>query len=275
MQIIGRNLPQLQNEVSSGLDSIKQGLVQNTTAVAPRGLQSIKDSFMSVGLNAVNLDPSSSVQAEAGNVSPGNSLNRYYDDWKLLESFPSIKDELNKLIHPDSEMGNLAASLHKLNSKIGSLTDSPGAQQGIIIIGGRFQPNQPAIMPNTPAIAPGDVLQSQLRALRDMETTVQQSANLYQQLNSSIQRQPIMGIGSGNGNVLKAGEGAAKKAAEEAIQAENTTVDYAEDGADPAPVEEEGWGNEDAHRDEYEFEARLIFGMFKYPAANPLTWGLW
>jgi hypothetical protein len=205
-----------------------------------------------------------------------------------------------------------------LNSKIRSFIDSPGTQQGIIIIGGRFQPGPPPILPSPPPIdqqssipqpppirvlAPNpppidvlspdgppiapqlnadqrtalvlggkftpspppivpqsvlmpepppirigdqlspqpppimpDIFQSQLQALGDMETTVKQTANLYQQLNSSIQRSPIIDTGIWTGNVLKAGQEAAKQAAADAEN--NGIVDFTEDyvlDANPYP----------------------------------------
>jgi hypothetical protein len=152
MQIIGRNLPQLQNEVSSGLNSVTQGLIQQTNAVAAQNLAQIKDSFMSEGLNATNLNPTSSIAPEAGFISPGIYFNQVANQSeKFTEISAALKDQN---LRPESMVGNFAGSLHDLNAKIGSLSDSPGTQQGIIIIGGRFQPTPPPIMPDPPPIEP-------------------------------------------------------------------------------------------------------------------------
>jgi hypothetical protein len=302
MQIIGRNLPQLQNVVTSGLDSITQGLVQNSSAVAAQGLTNIKDSFQAAGLNATTLNPASSVQPEAGFQSPGSYFNRAAPD--LSEKFTAMSAALtDPNLRPESMMGNFAGSLHDLNSKIASF-DSPGAQQGTIIIGGRFQPGPPPIdvlgpdgppiepqlnadqrtalaiggiftptpppivpqgvlmpepppirigdqllpdpppirgsaevfSPQPPPIMPNDIFQSQLQALGDMETTVKQTANLYQQLNSSMQLSPIIDTGIRTGNSVKAGQEASKQAAADAEN--NGIVDFTEDyvlDANPYP----------------------------------------
>lgn len=153
MQIIGRNLPQLQNVVTSGLDSVTQGLVQNSSEVAAQGLAVIKDSFVAAGLNATTLNPESSVQSEGGFQSPGTYFNQAGPE--LSEKFAAMSAALNNQnLRPESVIGNFAGSLGDLNSKIGSFADSPGAEQGIIIIGGRFQPSPPPIAPDPPPIAP-------------------------------------------------------------------------------------------------------------------------
>jgi hypothetical protein len=286
MQIISRNLPQLQNAVSSGLDSVTQGIVQHTSGLAAQDLTQIKDSFSAAGLDTTTLNPTSSIQPEAGFQSPGTYFNEA--STSLPEKFTAMTAALNdQNLRPESTIGNFVGSLGNFNSKISSLPDSPGTDQGIIIIGGRFQtnptaikptasaivpnsmmPNLPIMGPNPPAIMPNEILHSQLQVLRDMETTVQQSANLYQQLNLSSQRR------AWTGDVLKASDGAAKGSVEKAIQAEDATLDYAQEGAKPE-AKQQGWGEDEYTRDQYEFFARLIFGMFKYPSANPLTGGLW
>jgi hypothetical protein len=153
MQIIGKNLPQLQNEVSSGLSSITQGLIQQTNAVAAQNLAQIKDSFMAEGLNATNLNPTSLIAPEAGFNSPGTYFNQVAANQseKFAEISAALKDQN---LRPESMIGNFAGSLHDLNGKIGSLADSSGTPQGIIIIGGKFQPNPPPIMPDPPPIEP-------------------------------------------------------------------------------------------------------------------------
>src|SRR5262249_3707650 len=116
------------------------------------GLASIKDSFIAAGLNATTLNPAAAIEPEAGFQNPDSYFNQAPG---LAAQFPAVSAALKDTgMKPESMIGNFAGSRQVLNSKTGSFADSPGTQQGIIIIGGRFHPNPPPIMPDPPPIDP-------------------------------------------------------------------------------------------------------------------------
>jgi hypothetical protein len=220
---IGMNIPQFQNAIQSADLLANEALSQNLNQAEPASLNQIQDSFSNSGINEsefvqslqsgqIDLNPDSRLQGLMRN--PGLYKNPVYRNYveaglfdpiampeKLLQKVSDSLKQLMPTPYPISPVdsssdqnsqgilpGEIVTSGPTPLSSQSGLSDAD--QRAIIIIGGSpvIAPEEEIPPPPPDPKIPGgtDVVSLQNQALQEMQSAVQESVGLRQQMNNSM-----------------------------------------------------------------------------------------